>query len=54
VTSLDTLLEEVHYLAFHYHWSEKDILSMTRSKRRRYLAILAGKLDNLKNQDSSS
>jgi len=47
------LLEEVHYLAFHYHWSEKDILSMTRSKRRRYLAILAEKLERSKSQDGS-
>ena len=32
--SLDALYEEVHHLAIHYHWSAKDILSMTRSRRK--------------------
>jgi hypothetical protein len=32
-----SLWEEVHQLAFYYHWSEDDILSLTRSKRKLYL-----------------
>jgi hypothetical protein len=35
------LYEEVHVLAMHYHWSESEILALTRSKRQRYLALLA-------------
>jgi hypothetical protein len=31
---------EVHLLASHYHWSEHDICTMTRAKRRRYLTLL--------------
>jgi hypothetical protein len=32
---------EVHTLALHYHWSEKDILNMTARKRQIYLDLLA-------------
>lgn len=38
------LYREVHVLALHYHWSEKDILNMTRSKRQIYLKLLADAL----------
>lgn len=34
------LLREIHYLALYYHWSEAEILGLTRSRRRRYLALL--------------
>lgn len=35
------LYREVHLLAYHYHWSEADILGMTGRQRRRYLGLLA-------------
>ena len=35
-----SLYREVHQLAFHYHWSEADILGMTAARRRRYLELL--------------
>jgi hypothetical protein len=38
------VLEEVHALAFHYHWSEHEILAMTPSRRERYLTLLADAL----------
>jgi hypothetical protein len=38
------LLEEVHALALHYHWSEREILAMTASRRGRYIALLADAL----------
>jgi hypothetical protein len=44
---MNGLYEEVHHLAFHYHWSERDILDMSRAKRRRYLALLANKLEQM-------
>lgn len=34
------LYREVHLLAFYYHWSEREIMSMTSTKRRRYLDLL--------------
>jgi hypothetical protein len=34
------LEQEVHWLAFHYHWSEESILSLTASKRRRYIELI--------------
>ena len=43
-TSRDLLYREVHYLAYHYHWSEQEILALSREKRRTYLAILAEEL----------
>jgi hypothetical protein len=35
------LYREVHLLAFHYHWSEAEIMGMTARKRRLYLDLLA-------------
>jgi hypothetical protein len=34
------LLQETHLLAFHYHWSEAEILGLPRERRRAYLALL--------------
>lgn len=31
------LFREVHLLAFYYHWSEREIMGMPASRRRRYL-----------------
>ena len=30
----------IHTLALNYHWSEKDILDLTRKKREIYLKLL--------------
>ena len=38
------LLEDVHALALHYHWSERDILALPRERRDRYLDLLAASL----------
>ena len=36
----DSIVEEVHTLAWHYHWSEQAILDLPRSRRRQYLALI--------------
>jgi hypothetical protein len=41
------LYREVHYLAYHYHWSEQEIMAMPRDKRRRYIEVLADELERL-------
>jgi hypothetical protein len=41
------LEREVHFLAWHYHWSEHEILSMTQRKRRRYVALVQQEVDRL-------
>jgi len=41
------LYQEVHYLAFHYHWSEHEIMGMTRDKRRTYIDVLADSIEVL-------
>jgi hypothetical protein len=46
-TSRDLLYREVHYLAYHYHWGEQEIMAMPRDKRRRYIAVLADELEKL-------
>lgn len=38
------LLREVHTLAFYYHWSEADILSLGRRRRHAYLSLLGESL----------
>ncbi len=46
-TSRELLRREIHYLAYHYHWSEQDILSMTRDKRHEYIEVLADEIERL-------
>lgn len=46
-TSRDLLYREVHYLAFHYHWSEKEIMEMPKGDRRNYIEILAEEIERL-------
>jgi hypothetical protein len=43
----DLLYREVHFLAYHYHWSERDILAMTRDRRRMYIEVLGDELERL-------
>lgn len=46
-TSRDLLYRQVHYLAFHYHWSEREILEMPREKRLAYIEVLAEEMEVL-------
>lgn len=46
-TGLDLLYREVHYLAYHYHWSEGEILDMPRDKRRGYIDVLSDEIEKL-------
>ena len=41
----DRLYEEIHCLAYYYHWSPGEILAQTRATRRRYLELLTRQLD---------
>jgi len=43
----DLLYREVHYLAYHYHWSEREIMEMPRDQRGRYIAVLADEIERL-------
>jgi len=43
--SRDLLYREIHYLAYHYHWSEREIMEMPRAKRRSYIEILADEIE---------
>ena len=45
--SRDLLYREVHYLAYNYHWSEREIMEMPREKRRRYIEVLADEIERL-------
>ncbi|HYJ78918.1 MAG TPA: hypothetical protein VEW03_04930 [Longimicrobiaceae bacterium] len=46
--SADALFRQVHTLALHYHWSQGEILGLTRTCRLRYLALLEEHLDALR------
>lgn len=46
-TSRDLLYRQVHYLAYHYHWSEREILELPREKRLAYIDILADEIEAL-------
>ncbi len=41
------LEDEVHVLAWNYHWAEADILAMSRPKRARYVRLIEEQLDRL-------
>ncbi|WP_119730206.1 DUF6760 family protein [Thermomonospora amylolytica] len=45
--STDLLYREVHYLAYHYHWSEAEILGLPMDKRRRYIELLGEHIERL-------
>jgi hypothetical protein len=47
--STDQLSRQVHYLAYHYHWSEAEILDLPREKRLRYLEVLAEEIERHNN-----
>lgn len=38
--------QEVHCLAWYYHWSEQDILSLPRKKRQRYIDLVQGQIES--------
>jgi len=42
--NLRSLERAVHMLAFHYHWPEGEILSLTRGKRQRYVEMIEEEL----------
>jgi len=46
-TTGDLLRRQVHYLAFHYHWSEREILDLPREKRLSYISVLAEEIEAL-------
>ncbi|MGW2826965.1 T4 family baseplate hub assembly chaperone [Streptomyces sp. NPDC001443] len=46
-TDAAALYQEVHYLAYHYHWSETEIMAMTRGKRHTYIDVLADAIEVL-------
>ncbi|MEU0793492.1 hypothetical protein ABZ342_25755 [Amycolatopsis sp. NPDC005961] len=46
-TDATVLYQEVHYLAYHYHWSESEIMAMTRDKRHTYIDVLADTIEVL-------
>ena len=45
ISNRRVLEREVHFLAWHYHWSEREILSMPRAKRRRYIDLLIEEIE---------
>ena len=34
---MDRLYEEVAYVAYHFHWSEEDVMRMEHADRRRWV-----------------
>jgi hypothetical protein len=36
---------EIHYLAWHYHWTETEILALTPGRRRRYFNLVQRQLE---------
>lgn len=48
-TSRDLLYREVHYLAYHYHWSEREIMDMPKEKRLQYINVLANEIERMNN-----
>jgi len=47
LADIDNLRREVHFLAWHYHWPESEILAMTRKKRRRYIELVEHELERM-------
>jgi hypothetical protein len=45
----ELLYRQVHYLAYHYHWGERQIMAMTRNKRQKYIELLVDEIERLNN-----
>lgn len=43
--------EKIHMLAFHYHWSEAEILMLPRSRRQRYIKLIERNLGKYQAED---
>jgi hypothetical protein len=50
-TDGDLLYRQVHYLAYHYHWGEGEIMAMPRNKRQTYIGLLADEIERLNNRE---
>ncbi|MBI1424595.1 MAG: hypothetical protein GC149_14205 [Gammaproteobacteria bacterium] len=46
-TNIELLYREIHYLAFHYHWSEAELMNMPRTRRQRYIDILSSEIEKI-------
>jgi hypothetical protein len=46
-TDRNLLYREVHQLAYHYHWSEAEIMAMPRARRHTYLDLLDEEIERL-------
>ncbi|MGK5114711.1 MULTISPECIES: hypothetical protein [unclassified Geodermatophilus] len=46
-TDADLLYREVHVLAWHYGWSEPDVLALSQARRRTYIDLLAEEIEGL-------
>ena len=46
-TDSDWLFRQVHYLAYNYHWAEPEIMAMPRTKRQKYIDLLAEEIERL-------
>ena len=38
--------QEIHWLAFYYHWHENEILSLPITRRKRYVELIADELSS--------
>lgn len=45
--SFAVLENDIHTLAWHYHWPEREILSLMRPRRRRYVTLVQKEIDRL-------
>lgn len=50
-TDADLLYRQIHYLAYHYHWGEQEIMAMPGTKRQMYIGMLADEIERLNNGD---
>lgn len=48
---IQRLDEDIHTLAIHYHWSEKEILVLPRNRRQRYLQLIERSLGKYQADD---
>jgi hypothetical protein len=37
----DALVEEIHIIAYHYHWSKREILELTKVERDKFIELIS-------------
>jgi len=51
VSTSSSLVNDIHTIAYFYHWTERDILSLSIRKRKNYVELIREQIDRENGED---